>query len=325
MDRRATLVMASTLVLAAPLIARAQIGATIRRIGFLASGWPAPAADLKEMFVPLKERGWIEGANLLVERRYGNDRSELLRVFAEELVRLNVELIVTEGTDATLAAKNATSTIPIVTRFAIDPVRTGLVSSLARPGGNITGYSTFGVDLDVKKLALLRELLPALQRVGRLDTSTNADYRALREELEAAYRSQGIQPIFVEVDHPNELDNAIGQLSRRAQAMVVGGANFFWDIRNELMRTAFKYALPTMGDGKYELAAGALVTYSYSSADLRRRNAAFLDRILRGAKPADLPIERPTQFELGINLKTAMALGVVVPQTLLSRADEVIQ
>ena len=317
--------MASTLLLAVPLIARAQIGATIRRIGFLASGWPAPAADLKEMFVSLKERGWIEGENLLVERRYANDRSELLRVFAEELVRLNVELIVTEGTEAALAAKNATNTIPIVIRFATDPVRTGLVSSLVRPGGNITGYSTFGVELDVKKLTLLRELLPALQRVGRLDTSTNAEYRALREELEAAYWSQGIQPIFVEVDHPRELDNAIGQLSRRAQAMVIGDANFFWDIRNELMRTSLKYALPTVGGGKYELAAGALVTYGYSMAELRRRNAALIDKILRGARPADLPIERPTQFELGINLKTAMALGVAVPQTLLARADEVIQ
>src|SRR5438132_3872464 len=186
---------------------------------------------------------WVEGQNLLVERRYANGRAELLRPFAEELVRLKVELIVTASTAATLAAKNATTTIPIIMGTAGDPVRSGLVASLARPGGNITGYSIVSPELDAKRLALLRELLPGLQRVGVLENSTNPYFRAVREEFEQACRLLGLQPIIIEVAAAGELENAIAEMARqRAQALFVERDGLFRDNRVPLMSTALKYA-----------------------------------------------------------------------------------
>src|SRR5437867_6317185 len=200
MDRR-TFICATTsvLVLAEPLIARAQAATTVRHIGDLSPGAPETPEDIRQGYAPLSRLGWIEGQNLLVERRYANGRTELLRPLAEELVRLKVELIVTSGTAATLAAKSATNTIPIVFGIAADPVRTGLVTSLARPGGNVTGYSIVNPELDAKRLAVLRELLPAMQRVGILENPTNPYFRAGHNELEQTSRSLGMQPIFVEV------------------------------------------------------------------------------------------------------------------------------
>ena len=207
-----------------------------------------------------------------------------------------------------------------------DPVRTGLVASLARPGGNITGFSIVGPELDAKRLALLRELLPGLQRVGVLENSTNPYFRAVRKEFEQACRSLGLQPIIIEVAAAGELENAIAEMARRrAQALFVQGDDLFSENRVPLMSAALRYALPTLAAGKEMLEAGALVSYAHNDAEQDQRYAAFVDRILRGAKPADLPIEQPTKFELGINLKTAKALGITVPQSLLLRADEVIQ
>src|SRR3989449_682865 len=210
MNRR-TIIRALGIIpfLAAPLAARDKSPTTIRRIGVLGSGVQPTPTELLQAYAPLRELGWVEGENLLVERRYANGKAELLRPFAEELVRLRVELIATNGTDATLAAKNATTTIPIVIWSAGDPVRTGLVASLARPGGNITGYSIVSSELDAKRLALLRELLPGLQRVGVLENSTNPYFRAVREEFEQACRLLGLQPIIIEVAAAGELENAI--------------------------------------------------------------------------------------------------------------------
>ncbi|HEY3178422.1 MAG TPA: ABC transporter substrate-binding protein [Casimicrobiaceae bacterium] len=324
-DRRRFIGTVAYGVAAAPLIGRAQTGTTVRRIGFLASGAPATPALLEEQYAPLRELGWIEGRNLIVERRYA-DRAELFRPLAEELVRLRVELIVTEGTDATLAAKSATNNIPIVIRSAGDPIRSGLVASLGRPGGNITGYAMIGPEVSTKGIAMLRELLPGLQRIGVLENSTNPYHRTVRKELEQACRSLGMHPIFVEVAAASELENALAEMvRRRAQALVVAGDNMFYDNRIELMRAALKHGLPIIVGGKILLEAGALISYGASLTELRRRGAAFIDKILRGAKPADLPIEQPTQFELGINLQTAKALGITVPQSPLLRADEVIQ
>ena len=321
MDRRTTICALAAGIVAGSLGARAQTA--VRRIGVLGSG--AQPTDLTYLDSHLRELGWVEGKNLLVERRYANGKAELLRPFAEELVRLKVELIATNGTDATLAAKNATTTIPIVIWSAGDPVRTGLVASLARPGGNVTGYSTVSPELDAKRLALLRELLPALQRLGYLENSTNPYFRAVHKDIEQACSSLGIQPIFVEVAAPGELENAIAEMSRRrAQALVVLYDGLFVAHRGPIMNAALKYALPTLVPGGDMLEAGALVSYNHSYAEMHQRYAAFVDRILRGAKPADLPIEQPTKFELGINLKTAKALRITVPQTLLLRADEVI-
>jgi putative ABC transport system substrate-binding protein len=326
MDRRTFIGAVAAGIIAAPLAASAQTAATVRRIGILSPGALPSPAELQSEYAPLRALGWVVGQNLLVERRDANGRAELLRPFAEELVRLKVEIIVTAGTPATLAAKSATTTIPIIIYSAGDPVRTGLVASLARPGGNITGYSIVSPELDAKRLALLRELLPSLQRVGVLELSTNPYHRAVRKEFEQACKALGIQPIFVEVAAAGELENAIAELAgRRAQALFVQSDGLFEDNRVPLMSAALRYALPTFAAGKAMLEAGALISYIKSSAEGRQRNAAFIDRILRGAKPADLPIEQPTKFELVINLKAATALGITVPQTLLLRADEVIQ
>ena len=241
MNRRAFIFATTgTLIFTASPSARGQATKAVRRIGFLSSGAPLDATLLQQMYAPLRELGWIEGQNLLVERRYSGDKPELLQLLAEELVRLEVELIITDGTDALVAAKNATSTIPIVIRSAGDPVRMGLVASFARPGGNITGYSTMGTaDLEKKRVGLLRELLPSMQRVGRLDSSTNIYYRAVREEFEQAYRSVGVTPIFIEIARIADLEGAIAEMVRaRALALVVGADNFIWDNRIEVSRTA---------------------------------------------------------------------------------------
>jgi putative ABC transport system substrate-binding protein len=326
MDRRSFIcAFATLLVLAGSLVARAQTATTVRRIGWLVLDDRPPPAELEQQLAPLRQLGWIEGQNLLVERRYANGRAERLQSLAEELVRLKVELIVTGGTDATLAAKNATNTIPIVMR-AGDPVRTGLVKSLSRPGGNITGYSLMGTEPDAKLLALMREMLPGLQRVGVLENSTNPYHRAVRKDLEQVFRSLGILPIFLEVAAAEDCENALAEMVRRkAQALLVASDRLFVGNRIPLMSAALRYALPTGVGGGEMLEAGGLLSYNENVAELRRRGAAFIDKILRGAKPADLPIEQPTQFDLGINLKTAKALGITIPQSLLLRADKVIQ
>jgi putative tryptophan/tyrosine transport system substrate-binding protein len=324
MDRRTFIGAVATAMMAAPLAASAQTSTRVRRIGYLSVSAPPTPTQLQEESAPLRALGWVEGRNLLVERRYANERTELLAPLAEELVRLKVEIIVTEGTPAALAAKHATTTTAIVMQSAGDPVRNGLIASLARPGGNVTGYALLGPELEGKRLALLRELLPGLQRVGVLEGRTNPYYRAVREELEQVSRSLGLQPIIVEVATAGELENAIAEMARRrAQALMVLGESLFDENRVALMSAALRYALPTLALGRSMLEAGALVSYDTTDAELYQRNAAFVDRILRGAKPADLPIEQPTRFELLINLKAAKTLGITVPQSLLLRADEV--
>ena len=326
MDRRAFIGAVATGMIAAPLAASAQTATTVRRIGVLLSGAPQSQTELQAEYAPLRALGWVVGQNLLVERRYANGREELLPLLAEELVRLRVEIIATWGTPATLAAKNATTTIPIIIHNAGDPVRSGLVASLARPGGNITGFSIVAPELDAKRLALLRELLPGLQRVGVLEPSTNPYYRDARKEFEQACRSLGLQPIIIEVVAAGELENAIAELARRrAQALFVQNDAVFYDNRVPLMSAALRYALPTLAEGREMVEAGALVSYAATGAEIDQRYAAFVDRILRGAKPADLPIEQPTKFGLVINLKTAKALGLTVPQSLRLRADELIE
>lgn len=326
MDRRTFISAMTASMIAPPLVAIAQHAALVRRIGVLAIDPLPTQAELTAEAAPLRALGWVEGQNLLVERRYANGRAELLRPFAEELVRLKVEIIGTLSTPATLAAKNATSTIPIVIWSADDPVGAGLVASLSRPGGNVTGLSLLGPEVDAKRLALLRELLPGLLRVGVLENSGNPYYRAHRSEFAQACRSLGIQPIFVEVAAESEMQNAIGEMARLgAQALLVPRGDVFYTSRVPLMTAASKYALPTVTANREMLAEGALAFLSFSEAEQSQRYASFVDRILRGAKPAELPMEQPTRFELGINLKTARALGLTVPQSLLLRADEVIQ
>jgi putative ABC transport system substrate-binding protein len=225
-----------------------------------------------------------------------------------------------------LAAKRATNTIPIVFRAAADPVGSGLVASFAKPGGNVTGYGIVGPEINSKRLQVVRELLPSVQRVGMLEISTNPYYRQARADLDQAARSLGMQMIFVEVRAAGELPNAVAEVSRRGgQALLVPQDGLFYDNRVEIMQAALKHALPTTVSRRYIREIGALISYGPTDAENNDRAAAFIDRILRGAKPADLPVEEPSKFVLIINLKTAKALGITVPKDLLLRADEVIE
>lgn len=326
MNRRSFISTVACGVLAASVIARAQTRVTVRRIGFLSSGSRPTQAELQEIYAPLRRLGWIEGQNVVFERRYTDGKEELLRPYADELVRLKVDMIVTSGTAATLAAKSATKTIPIVIRGAFDPVLSGIVTSLAKPGGNITGYARVGPELSLKWLTLVRELFPTAQRVAWLGNSTNPYYRVARKQIEIASRSLAIQSLFIEVAKTDEFDHAVAEAtSQHAQAMIVQDDALFNDNPTRLFRAALKYAMPTIVGEKSMVEAGGFVSYGDTEAEADARYAAFIDRILRGANPADLPIEQPTKFELVINLKTARALGITIPQSVLLRADAVIE
>jgi len=326
MERRRFIGAVACALLATGSAARAQPKQRVRQIAFLSPGEPYPPEQVREFWAPARELGWIEGQNLLVHYRYASGRLELLPSLAEELVRLKPEIIVTQGSDATLAAKAATSSIPIIFQSSGDPVGLGLVASLARPGGNITGLSVVSQGIDAKRLSLLRELVPGAQRVGELINPGNAFVRKSQLEYEQAYRSLGLSPIFVDVTAAGELENAVQDIARRgAQALVVRSDVLFYVNRDAIMRAALKHSLPTLVGGRPYLEAGALLSYTPDLMEQNRRLFGLLDKVLRGAKPADLPVEQPSKFVLEINLKTAKALGVSVPQPLLLRADEVIQ
>ena len=327
MSRRGLLAMlGAALLLGGTLGAEAQTAKGVRRIGSLVHGAPMSSTDLQRMWALARELGWVEGQNLIVERRYTGGKEELLRTYAEELVRLNVELIVTDGTAATIAAKNATTRVPVVMYSAGDPVRSGLVASLARPGGNITGFSLVALELDAKRLELLRELLPSAQRVAVLVNPANPYSEIVREERDRAIRSLGMQPITVGAAAAGELENAVTEAVRqRAEALIVTIETLFYSNRFLLMRIALGHGLPTIVGDRDLLEAGGLLSLAIDEADQYRALAYFVDRILRGAKPAELPVQQPSKLLLSLNLKTAKALGITIPQSLRLRADEVIQ
>ena len=312
--------------LATPRIAFAQGAAVVRRIGRLESSTPETPEEIWKSAEALRELGWVEGQYLHVERRYGNNRIESMQTLAEELVRAKVEVIVTTGTPATLAAKRATDKIPIVFRVG-DPVLLDLVASLARPGGNVTGLSLAGPEVAAKYLSLLKELLPGLRRIGVLEVSANPYFRAVRGQFEHTCQQLGLEPIFVEIAVADEIGGVIAQVARqRAQVLVLRSDSFISDHRVEIASAAMKHGLPTIAESPDTMRdSGVLVSYSLTETEAERRTASYVDRILRGARPADLPVEQPTKFELVINLKTARALGLTIPQALLLRADEVIQ
>jgi len=325
-DRRTFIGTLACGVALGPRIAKAQGATAVRRIGTLSSGERPPPFEFEHEFDPLRELGWIEGKNLVIERHYANGNAKLVRPLAEELVQLKVELIVTNGTDAALILKSVTTTIPIILWGAGDPVRTGLVETLARPRGNVTGMSIVTTELDAKRLSLLRELLPAARRVGVLLNSTNPISAIRKKDSERIYPTLGLQPIIIEVAAGSEIEPAIAELfHQRAEALVVPSDSLFYVNRDALLSAALKRSLPSFVASREMLEAGGLVSYSVNMPEIRRRVATFIDKILRGAKPADLPIEQPTKFELGINLKTAKSLGLTIPQSLLLRADEVLR
>lgn len=315
------------LVAAASRIAIAQSPTVIRRIGRLEAGAPDTPEDMWEQAAPLRDLGWREGRNLQVERRYANGRLEVLQSLAEELLRAKVEIIVTGGAEPTRAAMRATTTIPIIFRAASDPVLNGLVASLARPGGNVTGFSVVAPEAQGKMLSLFKELVPELRRIGVLEVSGNPQFRLFRPQFEQACRLLALEPVFVEVAIAGEIEGAIAQLAPpRAEALVLRPDSLINEHMVQIASAALRHGLPTMAsDAQFVREAGILASYGSTVAEGERRTASFVDRVLRGAKPADLPVEQPTQFKIAINLKTARALRLSVPKSMLLRADELIR
>jgi putative tryptophan/tyrosine transport system substrate-binding protein len=309
-----------------PLAAGAQQPGKAYRIGLFNAG-SEPPSELRSVIPDaLRELGWIEGKNVIFERRYAENRLERLHEFAAELVRLNVDVIVATGTLAPLAAKLATTTIPIVMTTAGDPLGTGLVASLARPGGNVTGMSLMVPDVGGKRLELLKELLPRVSRVAVLWNKANPYPALVFKETQDAGQTLGIQVQSLEVRGPNDFDGAFEAARRQhLDALITIEDPLTLDYRNQIADFAAGHQLPTLHGLSEFAAAGGLMSYGANRVDLFRRAAGYVDKILRGANPADLPVQQPTKFELVINLKTAKALGLTVPDKLLVAADEVIE
>jgi putative ABC transport system substrate-binding protein len=305
---------------AAPLAAEAQQAGKVYHVGYLSTPTDAFLRKLREL-------GWVEGQNLVIEYRWAEGNVERLPDLAAELVRRNVDVIVAPAGSAALAAKNATSSIPIVMIFPSDPVEMGLVASLRRPGGNITGTTlTPGPEIFGRQLQILKETIPRASRVAILSNPADPSFALQVREVEAAARTLRMRLQHVEAKGPEEFDSAFAAMAReRADALLVNGTSTFLAHRTRIAELAVKNRLPTMYSFRESVEAGGLMAYAVNMADFVGRAAVYVDKILKGAKPADLPVEQPTKFELVINLKTAKALGLTIPQSLLARADDVIQ
>jgi putative tryptophan/tyrosine transport system substrate-binding protein len=328
-DRRRFLAGTGAVLLAAPLAAEAQQAVKVARIGFLA-GNLAAIPHLREAFLQgLRDLGYVEGRNVVIEDRDAKGKLERLPALAAELVALKVDVIVAGSTPHALAAKQATRTLPIVFAAADDAVGSGLVTGLARPGGNVTGLSFLAPELVGKRLELLKQAVPGVTQVAVLWQPGGLGERTEQDQLkeaDVAARALGVRLQFVEARGPADIDRAFSDMTRaRAGALtVLTGAMFFIN-RIRLADLAAKNRLPTVYPWRDGVDAGGLMSYGPDLADLYRRAATYVDKILKGAKPAHLPVEQPTKFELVINLKTAKALGLTIPPSLLGRADEVIQ
>jgi putative ABC transport system substrate-binding protein len=327
MDRRAFISGITLALLAAPLAGEAQRAAKIVRIGWLGDN-PAAAPHLREAFRQgLRDLGYVEGRNLVIEYRAAEGKFERLPALAAELVALKVDVIVAAaGTPGALAAKQATRTFPIVFPAASDPVASGLVTSLARPGGNVTGLSFFTPELVGKCLELLTQAVPGISRVAVLWQPGERPEKNMLKGAEVAARALGVRLQFVEARGPDDFDRAFSEMAgARAGALTVVTSTMFFIERRRLVDLAEKNRLPAVYPWREYADAGGLMAYGPNVADLFRRAAGYVDKILKGAKPGDLPVEQPTKFELVINLKTAKALGLTIPQSLLQRADQVIE
>jgi putative ABC transport system substrate-binding protein len=314
-------VVVSTLI--APLVAEAQPSGKVARIGYLSLFEPRPLDDVFRQ--AMRDLGWVEGKNLVIEYRSAERNSQRLRPYAEELVRLEVAVIVTASGAAAQAAKDVTRSVPIVMAGAGDAVGAGIVSSLARPGGNVTGTTNVSVDTIAKRLGILKETIPRLSRVTFLGCLRTSGGRRELKELQTAADALGLKLQSIDVPRAAELKSAIEKaVGQRAEALMVGDCPGSFHPQ-ELAAVALQHRLPTMVAYANYVQAGSLMTYGANQAEQARRAAAYVDKILRGAKPADLPVEQATKFELVINLKTARALGLAIPQPVLLRADEVIQ
>jgi ABC-type uncharacterized transport system substrate-binding protein len=330
MDRRRFLVTSLAGALAAPLVAEAQQATKVARIGYLLSN-PAANPHLHEAFRQgLRDLGYVEGRNLVIEYRSAEGKLERLPALAAELVALKVDVIVAGGgTPAALAAKQATKTIPIVFVPLADPVTSGLVTSLARPGGNVTGLSVLLPELVGKCLEQLTRAVPGVSRVAVLwqpDAYPERTGKDMLKGADVAARALGVRLQFLEARGPADFDRAFSGMTRaRAGALTVLTSNMLLGERRRLVDLAAENRLPAVYTWREFVDAGGLMSYGPDLVDSFRRAATYVDKILKGAKPADLPIEQPTKFELVINLKTAKALGLTIPQSVLLRADRVIE
>ena len=324
--RLRTIGLISTLILgllAAPLPAEAQQAGKVYRIGYLSNG----TRSIKRFRHSLRELGYIEGQNVVIEGRFAKGKVDRFPGFVAELVRLKTDIIVVTSVQGSLAVKKATQTIPIVFAIAQNPVGVGLVTSLAQPGGNVTGLTDFARELAGKRLELLKETVPKLSRVAVLVWNpAGPDYAAEQNEIELAARALGLQLEAVEARGPDDLENAFSAMTKaNANAFMGMTDTRFHRNRKRIVKLSVKNRLPAVYQAKSFVRAGGLMSYGPNRSEFRARIAVYVDKILKGAKPADLPIEQPTKFELIINLKTAKKLGLTIPPEVLFRADKVIK
>ena len=325
--RLAALATLALALVAAPLAVEAQPPERVYRIGHLSTlERPAPE-NLETLRETLRSLGWVEGKNITIENKLAGRNPERLAAFAADLVRMPVDLIVVTGAaEAARVAKSATKTIPIVFVLADDPVRMRLITSLSRPEANITGISSMNVELDAKRLTLLKEMLPQLRHVGVLWSPVDPSGAAVVRATEVAASSSEVQLQALQVRSAQDLGDALGTAKKGgAGAIMVLGSPTLYEYQDRIAELAMKARLPTISPWRKLPESGGLMSYGTDVAEMFRRAAIYVDKILRGAKPGDLPVEQPTKFDLVINLKTAKALGLTIPPSVLARADEVIQ
>ena len=327
MDRRAFLATLTGSLLAAPLAAEGQPAGKGHRIGFLGNSTAALEASLVGPFREgLRELGYVEGQNIVIEYRWAEGKYERFPALIAELLAQRVEVIVTAGIPATLAVKKATTSVPLVMVAVGDPVGTGIVPSLSRPGGNVTGVTSISTEMDRKRLELLKEVVPNVSHIAVLWNAANPGQVVAEKQTQAAAQVLRMKVLSLGVRTKEEIEDAFAAIVReRPDALLVLTDRLLLHHRARIMAFAAQHHLPGVHGYRELVEVGGLMSYGPSYADMHRRAAYFVNRILKGAKPADLPVERPTKFELVINLKTAKALGLTIPQSLLQRADQVIE
>src|SRR5262245_24145020 len=324
MDRRMFIAGASVFLAAPPAVDAQPVGKA--RIGLLSHSLPSDTHDAVDAFrAKLRDSGYREGENLVIESRYAEGRSERLPQLAAELVRLKVDVIFTYATPASLAAKNATSMIPVVFGFVADPVSVGLVRTVSRPGGNVTGVTTNNAELIAKRISLLKELIPAASRVAVLANPGFQPTQAMVAETSRAARALGIQPQVVEAREHDQLMKAFEVMTAaKAQALIVLPDAMFIAQRRRIVAFAAASRIPAIYGLREFAEAGGLISYGVDRAESFRQSAVLVDKVLKGAKPADLPVEQPWRFGLVVNHRTAKALGVAIPSSILLRADQIL-
>jgi putative ABC transport system substrate-binding protein len=326
MKRRQFITLLGGAAVVWPLAARGQQPGTRPTIGYLGSGTPLTDSQWVAAFVQrMRELGWVDGRNVAIEVRWAEGRSERFAEIAAKLVRLKVDVILTHNTPPVLAAKQATSVIPIVFASAGDPVGNGIVTSLARPGGNVTGLSSQTSDTAGKRLQLLREIVPGLRRLAIIGNVGNPLTVLETDEVQAAARTLGLEVATLDIRRADDIAPAFDTLKDRADALYLCGDPLLTTNRVRINTLALGARVPTMSVFRQNVEAGGLMSYGPNFADMFRRAADLVDKILRGTKPGDIPVEQATKFDLTINLTTAKVLGLTIPESFLLRADEVIQ